>query len=81
MTPKTRQEGGPAWNLIRPQLVAIALLVFAAIVGVVRLAVGQAPALGVGVNLVWIAYDVLALSVVVEAALYRGPDVLVDDVA
>ena len=79
VTPKTRQEGGPAWNLIRPQLFAIGLLLFAAVVGVVRLGVGQAPALGVGVNLVWIAYDILALSVVVEAARYRGPEPSVDD--
>jgi cellulose synthase (UDP-forming) len=80
VTPKTRQEGGPAWNLIRPQLFAIGLLLFAAVVGVVRLAAGRAPALGVGVNLVWIAYDIVALSVVVQAARYRGPEPSVEHV-
>jgi cellulose synthase (UDP-forming) len=79
VTPKTRQEGGPPWNLIRPQLVAMALLLLAAVVGLVRMALGQAPALGVMVNLVWITYDVVALSVVVQAALYRAPDDSVDD--
>jgi cellulose synthase (UDP-forming) len=80
VTPKTRQEGGPAWNLIRPQLAAIGVLVAAAVVGVVRLASGRAPAWGVGVNLVWIAYDVLALSVVVQAARYRGAEDPADEV-
>jgi cellulose synthase (UDP-forming) len=72
VTPKTRQEFAPAWGLIRPQLIAMGLLIFAAVVGIVRLAVGQAPLLGTGVNLVWIVYDLVILSVVISAARFRG---------
>ncbi len=75
VTPKTRQEGGPAWSLIRPQLIAMGLLVAAAIIGLVRLAIGAAPSgYGTYVNLVWVAYDLLVLSVIVQAARYRGSD-------
>jgi cellulose synthase (UDP-forming) len=75
VTPKT-SDGvhRPAWRLIRPQLVALGLLVAAAGAGVVRLARGQTSlADGVWVNLVWVAYDLLALGIVVRAARYRGP--------
>ncbi len=75
VTPKT--AGGdhrPPWRLIRPQLVAMGLLVAAAGAGVIRLAQGQTSlADGVWVNLLWVAYDLLALSIVVRAARYRGP--------
>ncbi|MCW2812028.1 MAG: glycosyltransferase [Friedmanniella sp.] len=72
VTPKTRQVGAPAWHLVRPQLAAMGLLVFAAVVGVVRMVVGQADILPTSVNMVWIAYDLVVLSVIVQAALYRG---------
>jgi cellulose synthase (UDP-forming) len=74
VTPKTRQQGGPPWRLIRPQLIAMGLLVLAGVVGVVRMAVGQADVLSTSVNMVWIVFDLLVLSVVVRAALYRGFD-------
>jgi cellulose synthase/poly-beta-1,6-N-acetylglucosamine synthase-like glycosyltransferase len=74
VTPKTRQQGGPPWRLIRPQLIAMGLLVVAGVVGVVRMAVGQADVLSTSVNMVWIVFDLLVLSVVVRAALYRGYD-------
>ena len=74
VTPKTRQAGGPAWGLIRPQLIAIGLLVGAGLVGVVRMAVGQAPVTPTLVNLAWIVFDLVVLSVIVQAALYRGHD-------
>jgi cellulose synthase (UDP-forming) len=75
VTPKTRQDaGGFPWRLIRPQLVAMALLVAALVAGVVRLATGTAPTVqGVLINLVWVVYDLVVLSVVVEAGRYRGP--------
>jgi len=72
VTPKTRQQGGPPWQLIRPQLIAMGLLVLAAVVGAVRMAIGQADVLSTSVNMVWIVFDLLVLSVVVRAALYRG---------
>jgi cellulose synthase (UDP-forming) len=74
VTPKTRQAGGPPWRLIRPQLIAMGLLVVAAVVGVVRMVVGQAEVVPTTVNLVWIVFDLVVLSVVIQAALYRGSE-------
>ena len=74
VTPKTRQAGGPAWGLIRPQLIAIGLLAGAGIIGVVRMAVGQAPVTPTLINLAWIVFDLVVLSVIVQAARYRGYD-------
>jgi cellulose synthase (UDP-forming) len=73
VTSKTRQEAGSPWRPIRPQLVAIGILVLSAAVGLIRLAMGYAPsAWGTGVNLLWIGYDLVMLSVVVQAARYKG---------
>jgi cellulose synthase (UDP-forming) len=73
VTPKTRQEtAGPPWHLIRPQLIAMGLLVLAALIGLVRFAVGQAGATGTLVNIVWVVFDLLIFSVLIQAALYRG---------
>ena len=73
VTSKTRQEGGPPWRLIRPQLIAMVVLVAAAVIGLIRLAIGVAPgAWGTGVNLAWVAYDLVVLSVIIQAARYRG---------
>ncbi len=72
VTPKTKQEWSPQWGLIRPQLIAMGVLVAAAIVGAVRMAVGQAEVVGTAVNIAWVCYDLLLLSVVIRAALYRG---------
>ena len=74
VTPKTRQDTGPQWSLVRPQLIAMGLLVLAAVVGAVRLSAGQAPWVGVSVNTLWIAYDLVVLWVVVQAARYRGTE-------
>jgi cellulose synthase (UDP-forming) len=76
VTPKTRQDRGrPPWRLIRPQLVAIGLLIAAAIIGVAREVAGLAPtAEGTWVNLAWVGYDLLMLGVVVQGARYRGPE-------
>ncbi len=72
VTPKTRQQGGPPWRLIRPQLIAVGLLILAALVGIVRMIIGQADVLPTMVNMMWILYDLIVLSVVVQAARYRG---------
>ncbi|MFC4784844.1 glycosyltransferase family 2 protein [Nocardioides sp. MAHUQ-72] len=73
VTPKTRREPtGPAWHLVRPQLWAMGLLVLAAVVGVFRVAVGQAGPLGTAFNLVWVAFDLAIFSVIIRAARYRG---------
>lgn len=72
VTPKARQSSSGAWRLVRPQLVAMAVLVLAAVVGVVRWALGYAPWVGTFVNLAWVAYDLVVLSVIVQALRYRG---------
>ncbi|MGN6089289.1 MAG: glycosyltransferase family 2 protein [Actinomycetales bacterium] len=72
VTPKTRQAGGPQWRLIRPQLVAMGLLAVSAVVGLVRLGLGQAKPIGILVNAAWVVFDIVILSVVVTAARYRG---------
>jgi cellulose synthase (UDP-forming) len=73
VTPKTRQEGGGVpWRLVRPQLVAIGLLLAAGLLGVLRCSQGQLDALPTAVNLVWIGYDIAVLSIVVRAVRYGG---------
>lgn len=76
VTPKTRTERtGFPYRLVAPQLVTAVLLVVAVVVGGVRLWLGQADSVvGTGVNTLWIAYDLVTLSVIWKAALYRGPD-------
>ncbi|WP_369139222.1 glycosyltransferase family 2 protein [Modestobacter versicolor] len=73
VTPKAGGDEGPTWRLIRPQLVAMTLLVVAAVVGTVRLQLGLATAEGTYVNLAWVAYDLLVLSIVLRAARHRAP--------
>jgi len=75
VTPKTRVEGRhrPAWRTVRAQLVAAAVLVVAAVVGVVRLVAFGADPGATLVTLVWIGYDLAALSVLLPAARYDGP--------
>jgi cellulose synthase (UDP-forming) len=72
VTPKTQQTTGPAWHLVRPQLVAMALLVIASIVGAVRVYADGASAGGTIFNLIWVAFDLAILSVIIAAARYRG---------
>ena len=72
VTPKTRQGGGPPWSLIRPQLVAIAALAVAAVLGLVRMFTGLGAPAGTLVNVGWVIYDLVVLSVIIRAALYQG---------
>jgi len=77
VTPKTRQQGLSRFpvRLVWPQLLACTVLVVAVVVGLVRLWTGAASSeIGTGVNIAWIAYDLLILSVIFEAALYRPAD-------
>lgn len=74
VTPKDRQEGGPRWSLIRPQIAVAVVLFLASIVGIVRLATGLAEPIGTLVNVVWVIFDLLVLSVLFKAVLYRGYD-------
>ncbi len=72
VTPKTRQTG-VSLRLIRPQLIAIGLLGLAIVIGLVRLMAGVTTQGGaIMLNVGWAVYDIIMLSVVVDAALYRG---------
>lgn len=59
-------------SLIRPQLFAIAALVFAAVLGLVRMFTGLGAPAGTLVNIGWVVYDLVILSVIIRAALYSG---------
>jgi cellulose synthase (UDP-forming) len=73
VTPKTLQTRTRLpWHLIKPQLVAMAVLVLAVLVGIVRLLLGQGDTLGTLVNFIWVAFDLLIFSVVIEAVRYPG---------
>lgn len=73
VTPKTRSAtGGRALRRIRWQIIAAAVLLLATIVGIVRLFVLGAEPIGTGVNVIWVIYDFIALSVLIGAVRYRG---------
>ncbi len=77
VTPKVvTDEDRPRWDLLRPQLIAMGLLVLSVVIGLVRLAVGQADPLGVALNVFWVAFSLLLLSAVVKAARYRDTTAL-----
>ncbi|MBG6191199.1 cellulose synthase (UDP-forming) [Arthrobacter sp. CAN_A212] len=72
VTPKVKQGNSRDWHLIRPQLLAMALLAGAAVVGLVRLGVGLNEPLGTAVNVFWVVYDLVVLSVLIKAVRYQG---------
>jgi cellulose synthase (UDP-forming) len=73
VTPKTRQGSAAIpWGLVKWQLAAMVLLLVASIIGIVQLYFGAISVLGVGVNLFWVIFDMVILSVVFQAVRYRG---------
>jgi cellulose synthase (UDP-forming) len=71
VTPKVRQSGVHL-RLVGPQLLAIALLAAAILIGLLRLVLGVTDQIGPTlINVGWALYDVLLLSVVLEAAFYN----------
>ena len=72
VTPKTKQDSGPAWHLVRPQLWAMGGLAAAAVIGAVRVAAGQANLWGTVFNIIWVLFDLAIFSVIIQAARYRG---------
>jgi cellulose synthase (UDP-forming) len=72
VTPKVRPEWTPPWRLIRPQLVAMGLLAASMVIGLLRVAFADAPLQATMVNVVWCVFDLVVLSVIIDAALYRG---------
>jgi cellulose synthase (UDP-forming) len=77
VTPKTRQAGGAfigRLRLVGVQAVALVVLTLAALWGLARLALGVAPdGVAVLVNVAWISYDLVMLSVVLDAVMYAPP--------
>jgi len=62
-------------RLIWPQLMMMVLLVAAVVVGAVRLWTGETvTVVGVAVNTIWVAYDLVVMSVIIQAALYVAPE-------
>ncbi|NEM91954.1 glycosyltransferase family 2 protein [Galbitalea soli] len=72
VTSKTRQDSGPQWGLIKIQAAVVVALVIATIIGFTRLLFGVGEPVGTFVNLVWVVFDIVILSVLVPAARYRG---------
>ncbi|MGF9662214.1 glycosyltransferase [Arthrobacter crystallopoietes] len=72
VTPKARQSGAPGWSLIRPQLVAMVLLVVALVAGLARLAAGMNEPIGTLVNVAWVVFDLVVMSVLIKAVRYKG---------
>ena len=62
------------WDLrrIRWQVVMAVVLVVAVVVGLIRLLLQGAEAVGTLVNIGWVGFDLVALSVLVGAVRYRG---------
>jgi cellulose synthase (UDP-forming) len=73
VTSKTRQEGNQ-WGLVRGQLVLAVALVLSTVIGVTRLALGVGEPIGTLVNLAWVVFDLVVLSVLIPAARFRGFD-------
>jgi cellulose synthase/poly-beta-1,6-N-acetylglucosamine synthase-like glycosyltransferase len=75
VTPKTKQHGGQAWRLIRWQLLTIAALVLSSIWAAGRVLLGfNDDWFPIAVNLVWVAYDVAMLSVLINAVRYTAEE-------
>lgn len=73
VTPKTRQDtGGVPWRLVGWQLAAMGALILASVIGFMQLYRGAVSVLGVGVNVFWVLFDLVILSVVIQAIHYRG---------
>ncbi|HWU29211.1 MAG TPA: glycosyltransferase [Microbacterium sp.] len=68
-----RDDRGVPWGAIWPQFTAMVVLAVALVIGVIRVIVGTADGTGTLVNAIWVAYDLVVLSVIIGAARYRGP--------
>ncbi|MEF3273347.1 MAG: glycosyltransferase [Chloroflexus sp.] len=71
VTPKTRQAGRH-FGLVRWQIAMMALLAVSIVIGLGQLALGwRNDGLPVLVNVFWAVYDLVMLSVVIDAAMYQ----------
>lgn len=72
VTPKTRQEGGSQWRLIKYQIIVSIILVVAMGVGITRLVLGIGEPIGTFVNVAWVVWDLGLMSILISAVQYRG---------
>lgn len=73
VTPKTKQDvTGRPWGKIRWQLIVAAILFVSVIIGLVRVLILGDEVIGTVVNIVWVAYDFVCLSVLFGAVRFRG---------
>ena len=72
VTPKTRQEGGNQWRLIKYQIIVSVILLVAAIIGITRLILGLNEPTGTAVNVAWVLWDIGLMSILFPAVRYRG---------
>ncbi|WP_240607040.1 glycosyltransferase [Cryobacterium aureum] len=72
VTPKTRQAGANPWHLILPQIAVAVVLIVSTIIGGTRLALGLGEPIGTLVNVAWVVFDLLILSVLVPAVRFQG---------
>ena len=54
------------------QLVAAAVLIAAMVAGIIRVITGHASIEATVINLIWVVYDLLILSVIIPAVRYDG---------
>jgi cellulose synthase (UDP-forming) len=76
VTPKVRDasEARPRWDLVKPQLIAMAALVAALVMIAIRYLAGQADGIAPLVNTAWVVFDLFIFGIVVQAVRYTGPD-------
>jgi cellulose synthase (UDP-forming) len=73
VTPKTRTaDHQPRWDLVRPQLIAMAAMVASLGIVAIRYAVGQAEGIAPLVNIAWVLYDLAVFSIIIRAVLYSA---------
>jgi cellulose synthase (UDP-forming) len=73
VTAKTKQASGSGLRHVRPQLIAMAALVIAAVYGGIQAEAGNRPQFATTLTLFWVAMDLALLGAMVRAACYRGP--------
>ncbi|MGF1575657.1 MAG: glycosyltransferase [Cyanophyceae cyanobacterium] len=68
-----QRNSGVYLNLIKPQLIIMAITLITAVYAAIRLAIGNSPLTigGFAVNLFWSAYNLLLLSAAVRAAIWQ----------
>jgi cellulose synthase (UDP-forming) len=73
VTPKTRSlENRPRWDLVKPQLFAMAAMVVSLVIVGIRYAAGQAEGIAPLVNIAWVLYDLAVFSIIIRAVQYSA---------